>query len=141
MAEVSPSFHNFVVLSHTKKVVEILNSERRFFMLCCVDLHYSQEKQDSLWALIKGPSIHELFFHYLLSVDSSIVKKGQAPFTAFKQQIRSAHALNAINWMKHLMTDLHFICSCPGESPDGFSALCHQERDRRNRLVQAEAQV
>ncbi|DBB15941.1 TPA: hypothetical protein ACH3X3_003315 [Trebouxia sp. C0006] len=63
LAEVSPSFHNFVVLSHTKKVVEILNSERRFFMLCCVDLHYSQEKQDSLWALIKGPSIHELFFH------------------------------------------------------------------------------
>ncbi len=110
-----PSFHNFVVLSNTKKAVEIPNSERRFFMLCCVDLHYTQEKLDSLWALVKDPSIHELFFHYLLGVDSSIVKKGQAPFTAFKQQIQSAHAPNAIKWMKHLMTDTDSMCSCPGE--------------------------
>ena len=104
-----------MVLSNTKKAVEIPNSERRFFMLCCVDLHYSQEKLDSLWALVKDPSIHELFFHYLLSVDSSSVKKGQAPFTAFKQQIQSVQAPNAIKWIKHLLTDTDALCSCPRE--------------------------
>ncbi len=109
------SFHNFVVLSNTKKAVEIPNSERRFCMLCCVDLHYSQEKLDSLWALVKDPSIHELFFHYLLGLDSSIVKKGQTPFTAIKQQIQSPRAPNAIKWMKHLMTDTDSMCSCLGE--------------------------
>jgi len=114
-AEVLPSFHNFVVLSNTKKAVEIPNSERRFFMLCCTDLRYSQEKLDSLWALVKDPSVQELFFHYLLGVDSSIVKKGQAPFTAFKQQIQSAQAPNAIKWIKHLLTDTDAMCTCPGE--------------------------
>jgi len=103
------------VLSNTKKAVEIPNSERRFFMLCCTDLRYSQEKLDSLWALVKDPSVQELFFHYLLGVDSSIVKKGQAPFTAFKQQIQSAQAPNAIKWIKHLLTDTDAMCTCPGE--------------------------
>ena len=104
-----------MVLSNTKKAVEIPNSERRFFKLCCVDLHYSQEKLHSLWALLKDPSIQELFFHYLLGVDSSLVKKGQAPFTAFKQQIQSAQAPNAIKWIRHLLTDIDAMCTCPGE--------------------------
>jgi len=103
------------VLSNTKKAVEIPNSERRFFMLCCIDLHYSREKLESLWALVKDPSIHELFFHYLLGIDSSSVIKGQAPFTAFKQQIQSAQAPNAIKWIKHLLTDTESLCSCPRE--------------------------
>ena len=85
-----------MVLSNTKKAVEITNSEHRFFMLCCVDLHYDQEKLHSLWALLKDPSIQELFFHYLLGVNSSSVKTGRAPFTAFKQQIQSAQAPNAV---------------------------------------------
>ena len=104
-----------MVLSNTKKAVEIPNSNRRFFMLCCIYLHYSQEKLDSLWALVRDPSIQELFFHYLLGIDSSSVRKGRAPFTAFKQQIQSAQAPNAIKWIKHLLTDTNALCSCPTE--------------------------
>ena len=43
------------------------------------------------------------------------MKKGQAPFTAFKQQIQSAQAPNAIKWVKHLLTDTDALCGCPGE--------------------------
>ena len=43
------------------------------------------------------------------------MKKGQAPFTAFKQQIQSAQAPNAIKWVKHLLSDTDALCTCPGE--------------------------
>ena len=95
------------------KALEIPNSERKFFMLCCVDLHYGSEKLDSLWALVKDPFIRELFFHYLLGVDSSSLKEGRAPFTTFKQQIQSAQAPNANKWIKHLPTDTDAMCTCP----------------------------
>ena len=82
-------------------------------MLCCADLHYGSEKLDSLWALVKDPFIQELFFHYLLRVDSNSLKEGRAPFTAFKQQIQSTQAPNANKWIKHLLIDTDAMCTCP----------------------------
>ena len=61
-------------------------------------------------------------------MDSNIVKKGQAPFTAFKQQIQSAQAPNAIKWMKHLVTDTDSMCSCPREVRI-YSERCAIERE------------
>ncbi len=103
--EVLPSFHNFLVLSNNMKAVQVPNEVRRFFMLQAARKQYTQAEWSSMWALVKDPSFQELFFQFLLSINTSRVVKGQAPMTAFKTRIQARQAPEAIRFLKDLLDD------------------------------------
>lgn len=100
-----PSFHNFVVLSNNDKAVLVGQSERRFFMLQPQRKQYSKANWTDMWYQVKDPGFQELFFHHLLSIDTSIITKGQAPMTAFKKVIQSEQAPPTITYLKELLHD------------------------------------
>ena len=107
--EVLPSFHNFVVLSNNNKAVQIGQSERRFFMLQAKRKNYDGKQWSRMWALVKDPSFHALFFQHLLAIDTSIIIKGQAPMTAFKTTIQSRQASPPIKFLKELLHEPHLM--------------------------------
>lgn len=104
-AEVLPSFHNFVILSNTQKAVQIPNEERRFFMLTATRKHYTAGQWSELWAAVKDPTFQALFFHFLQTVDTSGIIKGQAPMTQFKTKIQAQQAPATIKFCKALLDD------------------------------------
>lgn len=98
-----PSFHNFCVASNSQKAVEVPNEERRFFLLQCTRLTYSKAHWDLLWANVQDDTVRRLFYQYCLTIDTSIITKGQAPFTQFKQSLQADQAPMAIKWVKHVI--------------------------------------
>lgn len=131
--EVLPSFHNFVVLSNNNKAVQIGQSERRFFMLQAKRKSppYRKEEWSHMWALVKDPSFHALFFQHLLAIDTSIIVKGQAPMTAFKTTIQSRQASPPIKFLKELLHEPHLMQRpMKNMSDDNRVALMDEFRSR-----------
>lgn len=119
-AQVIMSFHNFIVLTNNEKAVSIPMEERRFFLLNGQKVLYGptdhsaahKKRMTLLWTLVKDPQFQQLFYQYLLTVDTSNMTKGRAPFTAFKQELQQEQAPAAIRFCIALLDDPDLM-ACP----------------------------
>ncbi len=118
--EVLPSFHNccnFCVLSNNEMAVRVPNEERRFFLLRALRILYGTSASSAahkkhmahLWNCVKDPTFQELFYQFLLSVDTSNMVKGQAPHTSFKQRIQAQQAPEAIKFLVDALDDVNIM--------------------------------
>lgn len=130
-----PSFHNFVVLSNNDKAVLVGQSERRFFMLQPKRKQYSKPQWTDMWYQVKDPAFQELFFQHLLSIDTSVIIKGQAPMTTFKQVIQSEQAPPTITFLKELLHDPCLMQRPMENMSDGFRMQLLDEFSTQKRFA------
>ena len=136
--EVLPSFHNFCVLSNNEKAVQVPNEERRFFLLRASRILYGTSASSAthkkhmahLWNCVKDPTFQELFYQFLLGVDTSNILKGQAPHTSFKQRIHAQHAPEAIKFLVDALDDVSIMAKPMADLSNDY--------DRQNLMAEIE---
>ncbi len=108
--------------------MEVPNSERRFFLKVCKQMH-SSEKFKELFSLAKDAGVCEIFFQFLRTVDVSKIEIGRAPVTTVKLESMSAQAPLAIRWLKSAVMDNHTImCYVPNDI-QGDAERCEYAAD------------
>ncbi len=114
--------------SNHRKAVEVPNSERRFFLKVCKQMH-SSEKFKELFALAKDAGVCEFFFQFLRTVDISKIEIGRAPLTTVKLESMSAQAPLAIRWlMSAVMDNPRMMCYVPNDI-QGDAERCEYAAD------------
>jgi hypothetical protein len=134
--EVLPSFHNFAVLNNNEKAVQVPNEERRLFLLRASRILYSTSASSAthkkhmahLWNCVKDPTFQELFYQFLLGVDTSNIVKGQAPHTSFKQRIQAQQVPVAIKFLVDALDDVSIMAKPMAD----LSGLRQAEPDGRD---------
>ena len=117
------------------KAVQVPNEERRFFMLEARRKHYSQAEWSTMWALVKDPSFQHMFFQYLMSLDTSIIQKGQAPMTAFKTKIQARQAPEAIKFVKALLDEPALMQKSMADLSDSEQMAIRDEFESKGRFL------
>ncbi len=84
-----------------------------------------------LWNCVKDPTFQELFYQFLLSVDTSNMVKGQAPHTSFKQRIQAQQAPEAIKFLVAALDDVSIMAKPMADLSNDY--------DRRQRFRKSNA--
>jgi hypothetical protein len=76
-------------------------------------------------------TFQELFYQFLLSVDTSNMVKGQAPHTSFKQRIQAQQAPEAIKFLVAALDDVSIMAKPMADLSNDY--------DRRQRFRKSNA--
>ena len=69
------------------------SSITRYWIKNTVVMQYSDDQWGHLWSLVNDATIREVFYQYLVTcVDTSVIRIGRAPMTAFKADAAAEQA-------------------------------------------------